>query len=340
MVVTMRRSAQADDVARVVSTIEVSGGTARLSRTGSAAVIGVLGEGVGITPEALVSLPGVERVTAVDKSYRLAHRLFRPEGSVVAIGDVPVGGNGLVLMAGPCAVESEAQLLAAAQGVREGGAHILRGGAFKPRTSPYSFQGLGREGLRLLAAARAATGMPVVTEVMEPSEVEAVAEAADCLQVGARNMQNTPLLRAVGQSDRPVLLKRGLAATVDEWLQAAEYILAQGNERVILCERGLRGFDGHTRFLLDVSAVPVARRLTHLPIIVDPSHAAGDRELVPALARAAIAAGADGLIVEVHPTPDTALSDGPQALTPTAFAHLVEEVSAVGAALGRPLHQA
>lgn len=337
MVVTMDPAAEAADVARVVTAVEDRGLSARVSQDGPAAVIGVLGDHPGVTASSLASLPGVASVVPVNKAYRLAHRLFRPQGTVVLVGKVPVGGTPLVLMAGPCAVESRDQLLESANAVKKAGASILRGGVFKPRTSPYSFQGMGREGLALLAEAREETGLPVVTEVMEPSEVKAVAEAADCLQVGARNMQNTPLLRAVGRQRRPVLLKRGLAATVDEWLQAAEYVLAQGNEQVILCERGLRGFDGHTRFLLDVSAVPVARRLTHLPIVVDPSHAAGDRELVPALARAAIAAGADGLIVEVHPSPETALSDGPQALTPAQFATLVTEVDAIGKALGRPL---
>jgi 3-deoxy-7-phosphoheptulonate synthase len=282
---------------------------------------------------AIAALPGVVRLVTLETPYQLASRGFQPEKTVVPVGTVRFGGPQPVIIAGPCSVEGERQINEAAQAARAAGAHILRGGAFKPRTSPYSFQGLGLEGVALLARAGAAAGLPVVTEVMQPGMVEAVTEHADIVQVGSRNMQNFPLLRAVGRAGRPVLLKRGFAATIDEWLLAAEYILAEGNAQVILCERGIRGFDPHTRNVLDLACVPLLARLTHLPVLVDPSHATGHRALVAPLAVAAVAAGADGVMVEMHPQPDVSISDAAQAIDPAALAALVEQVRRVRASL-------
>ncbi len=284
------------------------------------------------TRRQLRALPGVERL--VETPYQLASRALYPEKTTIQVGDVTIGGAQPVVIAGPCAVEGEEQILEAARAAKAAGAQLLRGGAFKPRTSPYSFQGLGLPGLRALAQAGRGTGLPVVTEVMEPGLVESVAEYTDVLQVGSRNMQNFPLLRAVGQAQRPVLLKRGFAATIEEWLLAAEYILLEGNARVILCERGVRSFDPNTRNLLDLSVVPLLKQLTHLPVLVDPSHATGRADLVVPMGVAAIAAGADGLLVEMHPHPAAALSDAEQAITPAQLATLIAQSSAVRAALG------
>jgi 3-deoxy-7-phosphoheptulonate synthase len=281
----------------------------------------------------LETLSGVERAVPVATAYQLASRTFHPAKTVIPIGDARVGSGEAVVIAGPCSVESEQQLVAAARAVRDAGAHVLRGGAFKPRTSPYTFQGMGLEGLELLARAGREVGLPVVTEVMEPDLVQVVAGYADVLQVGSRNMQNFPLLRAVGRARRPVLLKRGFAATIEEWLLAAEYVLLEGNSQVILCERGVRGFDPHTRNLLDLASVPLLASLTHLPVIVDPSHATGRRDLVPPLALAAIAAGADGVMVEMHPDPDRALTDGEQTIAPKTLRTLIEDIARVHAAL-------
>jgi 3-deoxy-7-phosphoheptulonate synthase len=283
------------------------------------------------TRRELSALPGVERL--VETTYRLACRALHPDKTTVQVGDVIIGGAQPVVIAGPCSVEGEAQILEAAKAAKAAGAQMLRGGAFKPRTSPYSFQGLGLPGLRALALAGRETGLPVVTEVMEPGLVETVAEYADVLQIGSRNMQNFPLLRAAGQVQRPVLLKRGFAATIEEWLLAAEYILLEGNAQVILCERGVRGFDCNTRNLLDLSAVPLLAQLTHLPALVDPSHATGRADLVVPMGVAAIAAGADGLLVEMHPHPEAALSDAEQAITPAQLATLIAQASAVRAVL-------
>jgi 3-deoxy-7-phosphoheptulonate synthase len=272
-------------------------------------------------------------MTACD--WRLAARAAKPGGTVVEVRGVRIGGAEVVIIAGPCAVESEAQLLATARAVKAGGASALRGGAFKPRTSPYSFRGLEMEGLRLLAIARAETGLPVVTEVMDARHLPAVAEVADILQIGSRNMQNFTLLEEVGRSGLPVLLKRGMGATLAEYLQAAEYIMAAGNPRVILCERGIRTFETSTRYTLDLNAVPMLHRETHLPVLVDPSHGTGHAWMVPALASAAVAAGADGLLIEVHCDPEAALSDGGNSLTPEAFARTVRQVAGVAAAVGR-----
>ena len=268
----------------------------------------------------------------------LVSRKSRPEGTVVDVKGIPIGSREIVVMAGPCAVENEEQLSETARNVRAGGASMLRGGAFKPRTSPYSFQGLGSEGLEMLERARKLTGMPVVTEVMDTRQVENVARYADMLQIGSRNMQNFPLLKEVGQSSKPVLLKRGMMATIDEYLHAAEYLLSQGNSQVVLCERGIRTFETSTRYTLDLNAIPILKQRTHLPVIVDPSHGTGVRSLVPTMSKAAVAAGADGLLIEVHYRPDKALCDGSQSLYPEEFSLLMEELRKVASAVGRSIH--
>ncbi|MFM9105179.1 MAG: 3-deoxy-7-phosphoheptulonate synthase [Chloroflexota bacterium] len=304
---------------------------ARVSDDGEGrAVVGISGD----LHTDLLSMPGIVRVLHRHKPYMLASREHRPHApSVVMVGEVPVGGGRPAIMAGPCVIEDRASLLEAARAVKAAGADILRGGAFKPRTSPYAFQGLGEEGLRHLAAAREETGLPVVTEVMEPEQVDLVARYADMLQIGARNMANFPLLRRVGAAGKPVLLKRGFSATVEEWLMSAEYVLAGGNSEVVLCERGIRGFDPAFRFNLDLNAVPMAKDLSHLPVVVDPSHGTGRRQLVGRMALAGLACGADGLIIEVHPDPDRALCDGAQTIAPADLAAIVRGGRAVQAAL-------
>jgi 3-deoxy-7-phosphoheptulonate synthase len=284
------------------------------------------------------SLPGVDHVTQVSRAYKLASREFHPSDTVVTVRGVSIGGQEVVVAAGPCAIESREQLMRSAEVVKSHGGKMLRGGAYKPRTSPYSFQGLGVDGLKLLREAGDAYGLVTVTEIMDQHDLDAVVEHADVLQVGARNMQNYPLLTALGKVAKPIVLKRGPAATVDEWLLAAEYVLAQGNSDVILCERGVHPLDrDHTRYTLDLSAVPVAKSLSHLPVIVDPSHASGNWRYVSALSRASVAAGADGLLMEIHPDPSAALCDGPQALKPETFAELMRELGAVAGAVGRTL---
>lgn len=341
MIVVMSPGATEAETERVLGEIRSRGLQAHLSRGEKYTVIGVVGNTADIDAEELGALPGVDRVVRVMKPYRLVHREARPEGTKVTLscggGTVTVGGREVVLAAGPCAVEDERSLLETARAVRQAGAVLLRGGAFKPRTSPYSFQGLGKEGLKILDRAREETGLAIVTEVMAPEQVPLVAACADVLQIGTRNMFNYPLLRAVGRSGRPVLLKRGMMATIEEWLLAAEYILAEGNPHVILCERGIRTFEGLTRNTLDLSAVPLVKSLSHLPVWVDPSHGTGRADLVIPMARAAVAAGADGLLVEVHGSPGTARSDGAQSLTPDQFSRLVEECRLVAEALGRTL---
>jgi len=282
-------------------------------------------------------LPGVEEVIPISKPYKLASREFHPQNTVVKINDITIGGDEIVVIAGPCAVETEDQLLTTALAVKAIGANILRGGAFKPSTSPYHFRGLGEEGLKLLAKVRKETGMPVITEVMTPEDVELVAGYADILQIGARNMQNFILLDKVGKTRKPVMLKRGLSATIQEWLLAAEYILAQGNDQVILCERGIRTFETHTRNTMDVSSIPIIKKVSHLPIFADPSHATGKWYLVTPVALAAIAAGADGLMIEVHPNPDLALKDGAQSLTFDNFGKLMSQLIPIARAIGRKL---
>ena len=299
--------------------------------------IGVLGSDPRSIRDNVVGLPGVVDAIPVSKPYKRVNREWRAERTVVDVAGVRIGGDTVVVGAGPCAVESAGQLTTAAHAVAAAGALLLRGGAYKPRTSPYAFRGLGAQGLELLAQARAETGLPVVTEVLTPADVELVADHADMLQVGTRNAQNFALLEEVGKSRRPVLLKRGLSNTVEEWLLSAEYIVSQGNPNVVLCERGIRTFETATRNTLDLAAVPLVRSLSHLPIVVDPSHATGHRHLVAPMALAAVAAGADGLLIEVHPDPDEALSDGPQSLTCEGFADLMRALARVADAVGRPL---
>lgn len=283
--------------------------------------------------DVLTTMPGVRAVESSTRPYLLAQRIARPDGTVVRVGKTLIGGPVPVIMAGPCVVEGADEMLVAAQLVAAAGATMLRGGAFKPRTSPYAFQGLGEEGLRILALARDLTGLPVVTEVMEPEQVDLVARYADMLQIGARNMANFPLLRRAAASGKPILLKRGFSATIEEWLMSAEYLLAGGNDRVVLCERGIRSFDASTRFTLDLNAVPLIQNLTHLPIVVDPSHGTGRRELVEPMALAGIAAGAHGLIIEAHPTPDAALCDAQQSITPDALARIVQRARSIASVL-------
>ena len=338
MVVVMNKEASGEAVDRVLGEIRSLGFTPHISEGEERTLIGAIGPApTEEVREHLQALHGVDTVVRITKPYKLASREFRHDDSSVSVGDVVVGNGAFVVAAGPCGVESEEQLNGAADIARRHGARLLRGGAFKPRTSPYAFQGLGEEGLRLLAEARARTGMPVVTEVTSPELVETVAESADMLQIGARNTQNFALLAEVGRSAKPVLFKRGMSTSLNEYLQAAEYILSQGNPNVVLCERGIRTFETATRFTLDVSAVPVLKELTHLPVWVDPSHAAGRRSLVPSLALAAAAAGADGLIVEVHPDPEQARSDAAQQLDDGEFAALMGKLRGVVAALGRTL---
>ena len=336
MIVEMTTGSTREEVDKVVDRARLMGLRVQLNVGTDRTVVAILGSNTGALPtDTFAVLPGVESVTRIMKPYKLASRDFKPGGSVVNINGVEVGGERIVVMAGPCAVENEEQMLTIAGMIKDSGASILRGGAFKPRTSPFNFQGLEGEGLKLLEKAREKYDIPVVTEVVDPHDVEMVARDTDILQVGSRNMQNFALLSSVGRSQRPVLLKRGFACTVTEWLTAADYILAEGNSRVILCERGIRTFEDSTRFSLDVSSIPVIKHYSHLPIIVDPSHAAGNYALVPAMAKASIAAGADGLLIEVHPNPKEALVDGPQSLTPSDFSRLMKELDSLSQAVGR-----
>jgi 3-deoxy-7-phosphoheptulonate synthase len=337
MIVVMKQGASHAQVVNVTARIEQMGCQAHISQGEERTIIGIIGNGRPLDREQIERLDGVERTVPVLRPFKLSSRDFHPQDTVVPINGVAVGGKRLVVMAGPCAVEGREQLLEAAHAVKDAGAQMLRGGAFKPRTSPYSFQGLGEEGLRFLAEARRETGLPVVTEVMAPEQVPLVTTYADILQIGARNMQNYALLHAVGEAQRPVLLKRGMMSTVEELLMSAEYILSHGNDRVILCERGIRTFEKYTRNTLDINAVPLLKQLSHLPVVVDPSHGTGKWELVAAMSKAAVAAGADGLIIEVHPHPSLALSDGAQSLKPESFSQLMAELRAVAQAVGREL---
>ena len=336
MLVVMRHDAGAEDIRRVAAVIEDMGYRAVPLPGRLRTVVGLLGNDGRVDASRLEGLPGVLEILHVSPPYKQASREWKAESTVVHLpGGLTIGGDEVVVMAGPCSVESEAQILAAARAVREAGATVLRGGAFKPRTSPYSFQGLGPRGLELLARAREETGLAVVTEVLDVESVELVARVADIVQIGARNMQNTSLLKRVGQTKKPVLLKRGISATVTELLLAAEYLMAEGNGDVILCERGVRGFDPAARFLLDLTAVPLLHRLSHLPVVADPSHGTGLRDAVIPMARAAVAAGADGLLIEVHPDPARALSDGAQSLAPDQFTELMRQARAIAEAVGR-----
>ncbi|AKJ64276.1 3-deoxy-7-phosphoheptulonate synthase [Kiritimatiella glycovorans] len=344
MIIVFRKDASDQQIEHVIERVEEWGLSPNVSRGTERTIVGVIGDEAILRSKPLEALPGVEHVMPVLKPYKRASAEMRPERTRIRVPAVHdegaplfIGGTGVVLIAGPCAVENYDLMLEVGRRVKAAGAHMLRGGAFKPRTSPYSFQGLGREGLEILRAVRGETGLPVVTEVMDTKDVELVSEYADLLQIGARNMQNFTLLKEAGRSRRPVVLKRGMANTIEEWLMSAEYIMNAGNEQVILCERGIRTIETLTRNTLDLSAVPVVRRESHLPVMVDPSHGCGHADLVPALVRGAIAAGADAVMVEVHPDPERALSDGPQSLRPAEFERLVEEAGRVARAVERSL---
>jgi len=335
MLVILESGASEAVLEQVVKRIEQMGLRAHVSRGQFRTIIGAIGPENPAFPEQLLSLTGVENVIPIMKPYKLASREFHSEDSQVKVGHVPIGKGHYALIAGPCAVECRESCRAIAQTVKVHGANMLRGGAFKPRTSPYSFQGLGEEGLKILRDCGDEFGLPVVTEVTDPRHVEMVSRYADMLQVGARNMQNFVLLSEIGKVGKPVLLKRGPSCTVNDWLMSAEYILSEGNQQIVLCERGSKGFEPEVRFTLDVGAIVVAKHNSHLPVIVDPSHAAGRRELVTSLALAGLAAGADGFIVEVHLCPEKAQCDGPQALTDTMFAHLMAQTKEIIAAVGK-----
>jgi len=337
MLIVMKAGASRADVAAVEDKIRALGFTPNEIPGSTRLAVGITGNQGPLDPGMFTVMGGVADAVAVSKPWKLVSREVKPDDSFIDIGGARIGGGRFGVIAGPCAVESREQVDQAAVAVKAAGAHFLRGGAFKPRTSPYAFQGMKEEGLKILADARAKTGLPIVTEVMDTRDVELVARYADVLQVGARNMQNFSLLEAVGGQPKAVMLKRGLSATIQEFLMAAEYIVKQGNYKVVLCERGIRTFEPMTRNTLDLGSIPLIKRLTHLPIIVDPSHGTGDRASVPAMARAAVALGADGLMVEVHPEPEKALSDGPQSLTPAGFAALMESVRAIASVVGLTL---
>ena len=337
MIIVMKHGATSRQIANVAARIEQLGHQVHLSSGEERSIIGVIGNGRPLERDQIVLWDGVDKVVPILHPFKLASRDFKPDDTVISLNGVSIGANRVVVMAGPCAVESREQVLGAAEAVKSAGATILRGGAYKPRSSPYSFQGLGIEGLKILAEAREQTGLLVVTEVVAPDQVPLVSTYADILQIGARNMQNYALLQTVGKAHKPVLLKRGMMSTIEELLMSAEYILSQGNERVMLCERGIRTFEGYTRNTLDINAVPLLKQLTHLPVIVDPSHATGKWELVAAVSRAALAAGADGLLVEVHLHPEEALSDGAQSLKPERFVGLMAELRRIAEAVGRTI---
>ncbi len=337
MLIVMKTDAGDKELNDVLERITQAGFSGQVSRGVERTVVGVLGQTYPELREVFELLPGVENVIPISKPYKLSSREFQPQDTVIKVGDVEIGAGSVVVMAGPCAVESQEQVLETARAVKAAGADILRGGAFKPSTSPYTFRGMGLRGLELLALAREETGLPIITEVMAPQDVELVARYADILQVGTRSMQNFPLLDEVGKARKPVLLKRGLSATIQEWLLSAEYILSQGNRELMLCERGIRTFETQTRNTMDISAIPLIGMLSHLPIIADPSHGTGQWYLVRPLALAAVAAGADGIMIEVHPNPDQALKDGPQSLNFANFELLMSQVAAVTASVGRKL---
>jgi len=338
MIIVLRPDATEKQIEHIIERVKKLGLKPMVSKGVERTIIGVIGEEDIIRIQPLEVYPGVEKVMPILKPYKLVSRDFKQEDTIVDVGGgVKIGGKKIVVMAGPCSVENETLLVKIAKTVKESGAVVLRGGAFKPRTSPYAFQGLGEEGLKFLKEAKKITGLPIVTEIMDVRDMSLIEKYADIIQIGARNMQNFNLLKEAGQSKKPVLLKRGMSATIKELLMSAEYILSEGNFNVILCERGIRTFEEHTRFTLDISAIPVIKQLSHLPVVVDPSHATGKWGLVAPCSKAAIAAGADGLIIEVHPNPEEALSDGAQSLLPEKFAELMKEISKVAKAVGREL---
>jgi 3-deoxy-7-phosphoheptulonate synthase len=335
MMIVMKKEATQQDIDHLVEKLRSVGAEAHISKGVLKTVIGAIGDKDSIRALPLEVFPGVEKVIPILKPFKLVSREFRGEDSLIKAGSVTIGGDFFTIIAGPCAVESEEQLMSTAKAVKSGGAHMLRGGAYKPRTSPYSFQGLGEEGLKMLAAAREETGLPIVTEVMDVRDLDLVAEYADVLQIGARNMQNFLLLTELGKVRKPVLLKRSFSSTVEEFLMAAEYVVTNGNPNVILCERGIRTFETYTRNTLDISAIPLIRNLSHLPVIVDPSHATGKRDLVSPLCLAALAAGAHGVLVEVHPNPEEALCDGPQSLDFASFQAMARELASLAEVMHR-----
>lgn len=335
--IVMKGECSQKEINEVVEVIKNWGLDAHLSQGEEHTVIGIVGDTRKVQREYFLHVQGIERIIPISRPYKIASREFIPQSSSFPLDGVEMGGDGVVIMAGPCAVEGRSQILETAQAVLEAGGHALRGGAFKPRTSPYSFQGLGEEGLEYLAEAREKTGLPIVTEAMSPEQVPLVAKYADVLQIGARNMQNFALLHAAGEAMKPVLLKRGMSATVEELLMAAEYILSHGNRQVMLCERGIRTFETSTRNTTDINAIPVLKEQTHLPVVLDPSHSTGNWRYVTAIARAGIAAGADGLIVEVHPRPQEAVSDGGQSITPERFQEMIQQVCMISEAVGRSI---
>ena len=337
MIIVMKPRATEKSIEHVVKKIEKAGMRSHVSKGTERTIIGAIGDERLLQQQQLRSTEGVEKVMSVLKPYRLASREFHPENTIIDVGGVKIGGKKLVVMAGPCSVENRKQIITTAKLVKKTGVEILRGGAFKPRTSPYDFQGLGEDGLKLLAEARKLTGLKIVTEVMETEDVALVARYADILQIGARNMQNFKLLKAVGKIDKPILLKRGMSATLKEFLMSAEYIMSEGNHKVILCERGIRTFVEYTRNTLDLNIVPAIKKLSHLPVIVDPSHGTGEYEFVIPMSKAAIACGADGLMIEVHPNPEEAASDGDQSLIPKRFENLMREIKPIAKAVKRDM---
>ena len=337
MIIVMNEKCSNEEVKKVKKVLEDKGLGVHLSQGETFCIIGVVGETRTIDSDKLLRFSGVEKILKVEEPYKKANRLFKPEDTIVDVRGNLVGGNNLAVMAGPCSVESEEQIIEIAKSVKESGATFLRGGAFKPRTSPYSFQGLELEGLELLKKAREVTNLPIVTEIMSTDYIDVFERDVDVIQVGARNMQNFDLLKQLGKTNKPILLKRGLSATIEEWIMSAEYIMAGGNENVILCERGIRTFETYTRNTLDLSAIPIIKRRTHLPVIVDPSHAAGYWYLVEPLAKAAISAGADGLMIEVHNNPQCALSDGQQSIKPDSFERLMKKIKLLAEMEGKNL---
>lgn len=339
-IIVLKQGVSEEEIRHVTKRLENKGLKSNVSKGTERVIIGVIGDTSKVTEEeedAIRAIPGVENVVRILKPYKLASREFRKENTEIVIGGQVIGGKRIPVMAGPCAVENRTILMSIAEKVKSAGASFLRGGAYKPRTSPYAFQGLGEEGLRYLADAREKTGLPIITEIMDPRDIEVMVQYTDIIQIGARNMQNFRLLLEVGSVDKPVLLKRGLSATIKEWLMSAEYVMSKGNQNVMLCERGIRTFETATRNTLDLSAVPVLKKLTHLPVVVDPSHGVGKWDLVAPMAKAAVAAGADALIIEVHTNPEEAMSDGEQSLRPDDFATLMEELRPVAAAVGREM---
>ncbi|HKL98346.1 MAG TPA: 3-deoxy-7-phosphoheptulonate synthase [Mobilitalea sp.] len=337
MIIVMKPKAKQESIKNIINIIEGKGLNAHISAGTEVTIIGVVGDKTRLQDQNLEIYEDVDKIVSVTESYKLANRKFHPEPTIVKVGNVSIGGDTLVIMSGPCAIESKEQLLATAHAIKKAGAQILRGGAYKPRTSPYAFQGLEEEGLKFMKEAREETGLPVICEVTSLNAIETAVKYVDMLQIGARNMQNFYLLKEAGKAGIPVLLKRGLSATIDEWLNASEYIIAEGNQNVVLCERGIRTFETATRNTLDISAVPVIKEKSHLPIIVDPSHATGVRAYVKPLSKCAIAVGADGLMIETHPNPSCALSDGPQSLTFEQFENLTRELRPFAALMGKTL---